>query len=89
MSVLQRSAGVVLNANINVATARELCADTGTSSQQASVITPGASGYDVIRLLNATLDAQFAAATLGSPFLLGTDDIYFTPLQYPEPTAGL
>jgi hypothetical protein len=46
-------------------------------------------GYDVIRLINATLDAQFAAATLGSPFLLGVDDIYFTPIQYPEPAVGL
>ena len=89
MPVLQRSTGVVLNANINVATAREMCADPGTPSQQATVVTPGVTGYDVIKLLNATLDAAFAAATLGSPFLLGVDDIYLAPLQYPEPAAGL
>lgn len=92
MPILQRSTGVTLNANINVATARELCADNTAvsgNSNQATVITPGVTGYDVVRLLNATLDAAFAAATLGSPFLLGVDDIYFTPMQYPEPTAGL
>jgi hypothetical protein len=89
MPVLQRSTGTTLNANINVATAREMCADANQNANQATVITPGVTGFDVIRLLNATLDAQFAAATLGNPFLLGVDDIYFTPMQYPEPTAGL
>jgi hypothetical protein len=89
MSVLQRSTGVVLNANINVATARELCADANIGGNQAVVITSGATGYDVIRLINAAFDTIFAAATLGSPFLAGVDDIYFIPIQYPEPAAGL
>lgn len=89
MSVLQRSTGTVLNASINVATARELCADIPSGNNQATVITPGVSGFDVVRLKNATLDTQFAAATLQNPILLGVDDLYFTPLQYPEPAAGL
>lgn len=89
MPILQRSTGVVLNANINVATARELCSDANAGQNQATVITPGVTGFDVVRLLNPTLDAQFAAATLQNPVLLGVDDIYFTPMQYPEPAAGL
>jgi hypothetical protein len=88
-SVLQRSTGVVLNASINPATARALCDDSNLGLNEAVVITPGVSGYDVVRLLNATFDAQFAAATLLAPVLLGVDDIFFTPLQYPEPAAGL
>lgn len=89
MPILQRSTGTVLNANINVATARELCSDISAGQNQATIITPGVSGFDVVRLLNPTLDSQFAAATLNNPILLGVDDVYFIPIQYPEPTAGL
>jgi hypothetical protein len=89
MSVLQRSTGVVLNANINPATARELCADVNIGANQAIVITPGATGYDVVRLINASFDTIFAAATLANPFLAGVDDVFFVPIQYPEPAVGL
>jgi hypothetical protein len=81
MSVLQLSTGAVLNANINPATARQI-----VSNGQATVVTPGATGYDTIKLLNATLDTAFQNPPAE---LLGVDDIYFTPLTYPEPPGGL
>jgi hypothetical protein len=77
--VLQLSTGVVLASNLSAKTNRRIVEDGN-----ATVITPGTTGFDVVRLKNSTRDTQFSAATSGSPVLLGVDNVLFIPLQYPE-----
>jgi hypothetical protein len=50
----------------------------------AAVVTPGTTGFDVVQLLNPTLDSAFQAATSLAPIKLGIDNIRFVPLLYPE-----
>jgi hypothetical protein len=76
--ILNLSTGSFL-ANVLPETARQI-----VYSKQGTVVTPGVSGYDVVQLLNPTVDAQFQAASSGSPIKLGLDSITFKPLQYPE-----
>jgi len=76
---LQKSTGVVLSANLSAKTNRRI-----VEIGDATVITPGTTGFDVVRLLNATLDTLFTNATLSNPILLGVDNVMFSPLQYPE-----
>lgn len=84
MATLQKSTGVVLSSTLTAETTRQL-----VKIGSATVVTPGVSGFDTVKLINATLDTQYTAATLLAPVLLGTDDVLFLPLQYPEPAGGL
>jgi hypothetical protein len=79
LATLQRSTGVVLSSTIHDLTARAIA-----SNGDATVITPGVSGWDVVRLKTAALDTKYAAATLANPVLQGVDDVLLIPLQYPE-----
>jgi hypothetical protein len=76
MAVLNLSTGSVLNANIHTVTARRI-----VEIGQATVITPGLTGFDVIQLKNATLDTNYQTPP---PEQLGIDNIAFLPLTYPE-----
>jgi hypothetical protein len=79
-STLKKSTGEVL-APVTPATARQL-----VRNGSATVVTKGASGFDVIQLKTPVLDTVHVAATPAAPVKLGLDDILFKPLQYPEPT---
>jgi hypothetical protein len=50
----------------------------------AVVVTPGVTGFDVIKLKTAALDTQYNAATLSVPVVHIIDDIRFVPTQFPE-----
>lgn len=78
---IQRSTGSVL------ATVKEDTAHRMVKIGHATIVTPGATGVDVVKLVSATLDTQYAAATTGAPILHGVSDITFLPTQFPEPTT--
>lgn len=84
MATLNKSTGVAFPNTLDVKTTRKIVQDGS-----ATVITPGNSGFDVVQLINSTLDTQYTAATTNNPVLLGVDDILFLPLQFPEPVGGL
>jgi hypothetical protein len=84
MATLNLSTGSVLATGLNPATTRQL-----VRSGKATLITPGTTGWDVVQLIDVPTDTAFQAATQNAPVLAGVDDIFLTPLQYPEPVAGL
>lgn len=84
MATINLSTGSAFGTGFNPATARQL-----VESGNATVITPGTTGFDVVQSINPTVDAEISAGSPSAPFLLGVDSIFFTPLQIPEPAAGL
>jgi len=84
MSQINLSTGSSFGTGFNPATARQL-----VKSGNATVITPGATGFDVVQSVSAAVDTELNNATANAPFLLGVDSVFFTPLQIPEPAAGL
>lgn len=73
---LNLSTGSVLATGLNTATTRQIF-----KKGDATIITPGVSGYDVVQLKNPTLDTAYQTPPAES---LGVDDILFRPLFYPE-----
>lgn len=84
MAQLNLSTGATFATGLNPATTRDV-----VGNGFGTLISAGASGWDIVQLLNPTIDAAVQAATANAPFKLGIDDIYFTPLQIPEPAGGL
>jgi hypothetical protein len=76
--ILNKSTGVALSSAMSAKTNRQI-----VKKGDATVITPGNTGYDVIQLKTPALDTTYTAATLQTPILLGVDDIKFTAVQYP------
>ena len=79
-ATLQKSTGVTLS-TITAVTARQL-----VHNGSATVVTKGASGFDVIKLKTPTLDTTHTAATANAPISHGIDDVLFKPVTFPEPT---
>lgn len=50
----------------------------------ATVTTPGATGFEVVDLVDGARDTIYLAANSGAPVLLGVDDVLLLPLQFPE-----
>lgn len=84
MATLNKSTGSAFVNVLSAKTTRKIVQDGS-----ATVITPGDSGFEVVQLKNSTLDTQYTNATLSAPVLLGVDDVFFLPLQFPEPAGGL
>lgn len=82
MATLNLSTGVQLATGLNPVTTRRI-----VEIGDATVVTPGTSGFDTVQLANATKDSAYSAATAASPILLGVDNIEFVPLTYPEPSG--
>ena len=69
----------VIDATLSPKTTRQI-----VKRGDAAVSTPGATGFEVVDLLNAGLDTIYNAANPSAPVLLGVDDLLFLPLQFPE-----
>ena len=79
MATLQRNTGVQSATGLNPVTTREI-----VRKGDATVITPGTSGFDTVRLASAGLTTAYEAATANAPIRLGCDQILFEGLVYPE-----
>jgi hypothetical protein len=76
---IRKSDGTTLNVATNPITNRNM-----VKVGHATVVTPGVTGFDVIKLKTPTLDTTYVVATVVAPVIHGVDDIRFTPTQYPE-----
>ena len=77
MPTLKKSDNSTLSSTMTVAENRRI-----VQKGHGTVTTAGTTGYDTVTLI-AAQDAAYAAASSGSPILLGVDDIQFKPQRYP------
>lgn len=76
---LQKSDGTVLSSTLHPETIRQI-----VKAGHAVVVTPGVSGYDVVKLVTPTLDAVYVAASPAMPVKHVVGDNLFIPIQFPE-----
>jgi len=79
LCTLNRSTGVLI-ASIKAETARQI-----VYKGDATVTTPGVTGFDVIQLKTAALDTQYVTPPTEN---LGIGNITFKPLTYPESSGA-
>lgn len=80
MAQILLSTGASLAVNIHPITCRRM-----VEIGDATVKTIGATGFDVVQLVNPTKDTAYSAATFpAAPIRLGNDNIEFLSLTYPE-----
>lgn len=78
-TTLKSSVGATLSTTLDPSTSRHL-----VSIGDATLTTPGATGFDVITLKTPAKDTVYTAASTVAPLVLGLSHITFKPVVYPE-----